>query len=76
MDATDDHVYIVSSDYELFEDEDAEIVVKQMEDINKWLDGHPEINAMKCEARSLVFLRACKYDLDKTKKKIRRLVLK
>lgn len=75
MDASDEQ-YVVSSVHKIFDDEDAEIVAKQIEDINEWLEENPEINAMKCDARNLMFLRGCKYNLDKTKKKIRRLVLK
>lgn len=67
-----DEVYVVSPEYKFFDDEDAVVVGKQLDDINRWLEENPEINAMKCTARNLLFLRGCKYDLEKTKKKLRR----
>lgn len=70
----DDEIYVVSSEYTFFEGEDVAIVGKQLDDIIGWLEENPKINAMKCNARNLLFLRGCKYDLEKTKKKLRRLV--
>lgn len=67
-------IYIVNSEYKFFDNEDAAIVGKQLDDINKWLEENPKINAMPCKARNLLFLRACKYDLEKTKKKLKRYV--
>ncbi|KAL5292985.1 hypothetical protein ACFFRR_011632 [Megaselia abdita] len=66
-----DEIYIVSSEYQFFDGEDSAIVGKQLDDLNRWLEENPKINAMKCSARNLLFLRGCKYDLEKTKKKLK-----
>lgn len=39
--------------------------------IHKWLNEHPEINAHNDPATIIFFLRGCKFDLEKTKKKIK-----
>lgn len=70
----DDEVYIVNSEYKFFDNEDAESIDKKLDDINQWLEENPKINAKKCNARNLLFLRGCKYDLEKTKKKLERFV--
>ncbi|XP_055906223.1 retinol-binding protein pinta [Eupeodes corollae] len=42
-----------------------------LESINKWLEENPNINACRDENHLTFFLRSCKYDLEKTKKKIK-----
>ncbi|XP_055849969.1 retinol-binding protein pinta [Episyrphus balteatus] len=45
--------------------------VNCLEKIHEWLDENPNVNACRDENHLTFFLRSCKYDLEKTKKKIK-----
>ncbi|XP_037950885.1 retinol-binding protein pinta [Teleopsis dalmanni] len=50
---------------------DPEKVCIQLQHLRRWLDENPQINARRDAETLLFFLRNCKYDLERTKKKIK-----
>lgn len=44
---------------------------ESVREIQKWLEENPKINSNKNEEAILPFLRGCKYDMERTKKKIK-----
>lgn len=69
-----DEVYIVNSEYNFFDKEDVECINNKLDELNQWIDENPQINAKKCNARNLCFLRSCRFDSETTKIKLERLV--
>lgn len=55
-------------------DTDPEQINTQLQNLVQWLKDNPSINGCMDFNNLLFFLRACKHDLERTKKKIKRLV--
>lgn len=52
-------------------DNDADRIRTQVQLLSAWLNENPQINARKDFASIMFFLKSCKYDVERTKNKIK-----
>lgn len=52
-------------------DSEPERVNLQLQQISKWLEENPQVNACNDLTNLLFFLRNCKFDVERTKRKIK-----